>query len=197
MKKLIIVFLCILSAFIGGVVTYLFQKQQFIQDKWIEISDLPLKGEESGLGYSSEAFLKSEIQLPVVKNINAKVKFMEPLAGKGKHSKLLLGYIVNIDIENFDTTKIPQKYREERKEGNVIWEPLKQVFYSCHLEFTLFDKDGFKLIEVSGPTHSIESGKLNTLQDKAKKPIPFSIIKRTTKIKPYVTVDKCVSCGLY
>jgi hypothetical protein len=72
--------------------------------------------------------------------------------------------------------------------------PIKQVSHDIHFEFTLKDKDGFKLLEAQSEPHTLESGKTNTFQGIAMKPVPASIAARTAQIVFHTSVDKCITC---
>jgi hypothetical protein len=164
-----------------------------LSEKWIEMYELPLAGDNSSIGYSSEALFKSDIKLPDIEKFNIKLKFVKPR--EKVKDRLSLGYIANISIKNLDTNKIPEKYRKKREifKGFSL-DPLEEVTYEVHLTFDLFDKDGFKLIVLTSPKNSIVSGKINELQELAEGTVPIDLAKRTYSIKPRLSIDRCISC---
>lgn len=190
MKKSTCLALCLLSAIMGAAATHLYQtgKQLPVRSRWIDIKDVPVKGDGSGLQYTTDALFDADISLPDIKKLDFKLKFTIPTdAGL---AKFRLGYVATIDVESLDTTKVPEQYRREEREmykvGPVTTPPLEQVVYTVHLEFTLQDKDGFNLMQLSGPPHALVSGKTNNFQDVTKELVPREIVDRTFKIKPLV-----------
>ena len=100
------------SLVVGGVAGWWFHARQLmsISDAWYEVNPIPLKGEGSGLGYSSEALFNSDIPLPEITSATAKMKFLPSQDGRG----YMLGYVATIEIANLDATKIPEKYRGKK-----------------------------------------------------------------------------------
>lgn len=191
----IIIAAAILGAF-GG---YLYQKYdaQKLPDVWIDIPNIPTSGVDSRVSYSTaEALFGADIPLPDFKSFSAKVKFTKPRMKQNLGA--VLGYIVSVDVENLDSSKIPEKYRKERKRqfraGTFTLQPLEEVIYEVHFEFILIDKDGFELAKLESPKHYLYSGKNNIFQELVLKQIPVDIAKRTKKVKPRILIDKCVSC---
>lgn len=190
------IFFIIAAFFLGSTMGYLYHDYEFhkLPDTWFEVPNVLANGEKGSVGYSSAAIFGVEIPLPELKSISSKAKFFDSRSGK-KNAEL--GYIVSIDVEKLDISKLPEKYLKDRPVPNsTTWviPPLEQVIYEIHMEFILFDKDGFQLAHLSGPKHSIESGKINTFQDVVLKPISYEIAKRTTSIQPKVSIEKCLSC---
>ena len=71
---------------------------------------------------------------------------------------------------------------------------IQEVVYQVTFEFTLKDKDGFELIRLEGPKHSLYSGKDNRFQDKVSQPILKTVAERTKDVVLYMTVEKCKTC---
>jgi hypothetical protein len=162
-----------------------------IKSHWIITQNIPTKGDGCSVGYSTEAF-QAEIPLPSIKKFDVKTKFIKPKTYiKGKAS---LGYIVKVSVGGLDPNDIPDRYKKELKIGKFTIEPLKEVVYEVHIEFKLYDSDGFELIKLSGPEHNLNSGQTNIFQDIAKELIPIDLMNRCIKIKPYMHIDRCLSC---
>ena len=162
-----------------------------ISDEWHEIGDVPLYS--GNVSYSNEAFT-SDIALPAIKSINAKVKFRPPNDGGANP---VLGYVMTIEIANLDKSRLPEKYRAARPAPgmkNFELAAVQEVTYEAHTAFSLLDKDGFLLLAVQGPQQSISSGKSNVLQDVVATPIPAELVRRTVRVSPKVSIDNCASC---
>jgi len=166
-----------------------------LPDVWIEKQNISTKGENSGVLYLTEALFDSEICLPDIKSIRAKVKFICP--PNAKPNLAAIGYVVSVEVDKLDKDKIPKKYLNEREEkykaGTFIIQPLEEVIYDVHFEFVLVDKDGFQLAELRGPKHSLTSGKTNEFQDITQGHVSIEAAKRTVDVTPRMVVEKCVS----
>ena len=149
-----------------------------------------------GYGFTSEALFNSDIALPDIKKLSGNSKFLSPINLDG--GELHLGYIVSVDVETLNLEKVPEKYKEERKEkykaGEFTAIPIQEVVYQVTFEFTLKDKDGFDQIRLEGPKHSLYSGKNNRFQDKLSQPILKTVAERTKDIVLHMTVEKCETC---
>ncbi len=167
-----------------------------LPDVWIEKQNISTKGENSGVSYLTEALFDSEIRLPDIKSIRAKVKFIR--SPNAKPNLAAVGYVVSVGVDKLDKDKIPKKYLKEREEkykaGTFIVQPLEEIIYGVHLEFVLVDKDGFQLAELKGPKHSLSSGKTNEFQDMIQDHVSIETAKRTVDVRPRIVVEKCVSC---
>lgn len=195
MKVRKVVLVCILSTILGAVMgasvyhLYRSKRQLPFEDKWLEVAE-----NENVVRYTTEAML-ADISLPAIKERDAKVKFLRSI--NGGPNKYSLGYIVTIIVESLDVTKIPWQYRavELDPRGRPTSLRLEQVTYKCHIDFLLLDKDGIQLMQLSGPTHFLQSGKANVFSHLTKEPIQVDVASRTSIIKVELSIDKCVSCG--
>jgi hypothetical protein len=180
----------------SGMLGYWLRDHQLssVSEDWIEYT-APLKGNNSGIAYTTDALFNSDIPFPDITGVKAKTKFVRASAGG---SNVTVGYLAQVDIAKLDPSKIPNKYKakktETSKSGEWTTEPLKEVVYAAHFSFSLLDKDGFTLAQVEGPNHGLLSGQSNTLQEIVKQPIALDIAQRAAKIVPKLSIDKCVSC---
>ena len=160
---------------------------------WQELSINP---SEKGYGFTSEALFNSDVALPDIKRLSGKTKFLSPV--KSDRHELHLGYIVSVDVEKLKLEQLPEKYKEERevksKRGGFTIMPFQGVGYQVSFEFSLKDKDGFELIKLESPKHSIYSGKDNRFQDKVSQLILKTVAERTKDIVLQMTVEKCETC---
>ncbi|MCX5814360.1 MAG: hypothetical protein NT178_17720 [Proteobacteria bacterium] len=151
-----------------------------------------------GYGYSSEALFGSDIRLPEIRKLSGKCKFLSA-SPKSRNEELNLGYVVSVDVEKLDLQRVPQKYKVEKKEkyksGEWTVPPIDEVVYSVTFAFTLKDKDGFILLELKSPSHSIYSGKVNVFQSVVEKPILPAIAERVANITLSMMVEKCETCN--
>lgn len=184
------------SLVMGGLVGWWLHGRQLskVSDAWYEVNPIPLKGKHSGLGYSSEALFNSDIPLPEVTVATAKMKFLPAQDGRA----YILGYVVVIEIAKLYSAKVPEKYKSQKpitsKTGKWMMDPLKEVVYELHLSFELQDKDGFQLLEVTGPKHNVSSGQQSTLQEAIQQSVSLDVASRTKRIVPKLSIDRCVSC---
>jgi hypothetical protein len=195
-KSIKLILVAVLIASLGGLGGYWVRGHQLshIPNTWYEINRIPLKGNDSGLTYTTQALFDADIPLPDITSAKAKVKFL-PMPGEINYQ---LGYVITVDIAKLDPEKVPGKYKEKKteksKSGEWTLDPLKEVVYELNVSFELQDQDGFRLIEVKGPKHNVFSGQSNVLQEVVETPISVDISKRTKVIVPKVNVEKCVSC---
>ena len=159
--------------------------------------DLTIDPNGKGYGYTSEALFNSDIALPEIKKLSGKSKILSPIELDG--GEFHLGYIVSVDVEKLDSKNVPEKYKKEHKEkykaGEFTAMPIQEVVYQVTFEFTLKDKDGFELVKLVGPKHSLYSGKDNRVQDKVSQPILKTVAGRTKDIVFYMTVERCETCN--
>jgi hypothetical protein len=148
------------------------------------------------VSYLTEAIFGVDIALPEVTNLTGKVKFLEGI--KGVNNSTNLGYLVEINVAPLDLSKVPQKYKEEKKEiingEETIKLPIDQVVYEINFQFMLRDSDGFILKEIESKTHPISSGELNRIQEVAPESIAATIANRTRSVSFNMTVRKCLTC---
>lgn len=164
-------------------------------DNWFVYENLPLisDGEKaSSLGYKTEALFGVDINLPDIKQFNAKIKFIPK---ENSTSNKIFGFVAEVEVDNLDKKDIPPKYLKEREyDGNVTIDPLEEVTYRVEFKFILKDKDGFELTKLTSKKHFIESGKINIIQDTIQDDISINLIQRTKTIKPFMAVLECISC---
>ncbi len=149
-----------------------------------------------GYVFSSEALFNSDIRLPNIKDLSGRYKFLNTT--KDDMDKFHLGYIVSVDVEKLNIEEIPQKYKVDRKEnykaGEFIVSPIEEVVYQIYFEFALKDKDGFKLVKLTGPKHYLSSNKTNRFQDKVVATIAGTVVDQTKDVSLEMTVQKCETC---
>jgi hypothetical protein len=174
---------------LGMIGTYFFlpQRHSSVPTKWRE---LVLDG--SGFGWKSEALFNVDIPLPTVNKPHGQAKFLDR-SQSGKEN-ILLGYVVKASVEHLDTSKIPPKYRQPKKQGEFVIDPPTEVVYLAHLEFTLKDADGFVLLTTDTEPLHLYSGKENVFQGIALTPVSLGTAKRTSSILVALTADKCETC---
>lgn len=192
--KLKVPILYILLAFLLGIVLcyfYTYYVKFNIKNKWTEFNDLPLSGDNSAIAFTE--LPAWDIAFPDIEKFNGKVKFIEPKDGSS--DKLAIGYIFNVSIKSINKDKLPEKYKKGKKLKNGwTMAPLEQATYSVHFEFKLFDKDGFMLNELKGPEQSLETGRINKLQEQSIQLISIELARRTVGIRPRLIIDRCISC---
>ncbi|MCI0560510.1 MAG: hypothetical protein MN733_18645 [Nitrososphaera sp.] len=145
-----------------------------------------------GYGFSPEALFDVDIKLPDIKTLTGKAKFID------EPGRIRLGYLITVVVEKLDLTKLPEKYRKERKvktkAGEFTVVPSEQVFYAVRFEFTFRDKDNFALFTIKSPIHDLSSGKENQFQSIVEEPIPYNVAVRTSEIMFSMSIDKCLTC---
>jgi hypothetical protein len=168
---------------IGAASTYFLLHR--VNRNWMELTK-----ENHGLSYTNEVFVEADIPLPDMKDPHGQAKFVDRGVGKG----LELGFVVKASMDKLDATKLPAKYTKARPWGRFTLGPTEVVTYSTHLEFTLKDKDGFKLLTTKSDSIYIQSGEENTLQGFAEDSIPEATAQRTRSIEMRLILDKCETC---
>lgn len=163
-----------------------------VTSDWIDLSK---SKEGQGILYSTEAFLKADIALPDINQFGGKVKFVESTTSSGSYG---LGYLVNVSVPSLDLKKVPKKYLVDKPveiDGvKTTRLGIKQVHYDVIFTFTLHDRDGFALLELSSEPHTIESGKSNEFQSVVKTSIRREVAARASHIVMQLGVQKCVTC---
>lgn len=160
-----------------------------INTEWKQLITDP---DGKGYGFSLEALFDTDIELPDIKMLTGKVKFInEP-------GSVHFGYLVTVVVEKLDSTKLPEQYRKEKKGkakgGEFTILPPDQVVYETHFEFTFRDKDNFVIFTLKSPLENLISGKDNQFQRIIQGAIPYSIAARTSAIAFSMSIDKCVTC---
>lgn len=145
--------------------------------------------------YSTEAFLKADIALPDIKQFGGKAKFLETATSTGSYG---LGYVANVSVPPLDLKKVPKKYLIDKPveiDGVKTTQlGIKQVHYDVVFNFTLQDRDGFALLELSSEPHTIESGKNNEFQSVVKTNVVREVAARVTHVVMQLGIQKCVTC---
>jgi hypothetical protein len=104
------------------------------------------ESENFGVGYQDNVIF-TDLPPPRIRNVTGKAKFLESIH---PDQSTQLGYIVNIDMDALDMTKVPQRYKEPGKDLTVNGytmkaAPIDSVYYAVQFDFELEDKDGFTL----------------------------------------------------
>jgi hypothetical protein len=129
-----------------------------------DISWLPLKTDSKNFGTTySTSVVFPDLPLPNIKSIVGRVKFINH-AGPGQTTEF--GYIISVDMDALDMSKIPQRYKQKKKaivegaEGiETTRPPLDRTYYEIDFDFDLKDEDGFSLKTLHGEgLPSLESG---------------------------------------
>jgi len=190
MKLTVIIFLTLIVGFTSG---YIFSNKRNLSDahEWIELG----LSSHKGYSWTSKALLESDIQIPEIKALSGKVKFLDSI--ENGSDELVLGYIVSVDIDSLDLEAVPAKYKQEIQWDNG-WttEPIKEVTYQVRFEFILKDSDGFFLSTVSGSDQFVTSGKINMIQGKVVDEVSLSLSKRVSEITFTMQFLKCETCKL-
>ena len=149
-----------------------------------------------GYGFTSEALFNSDISLPEIKSLSGKTKFIK--SQNATSDEFNLGYVVSVDIDKINFEKIPQKYKVEKKEqykaGEVTVLPIEEAVFEISFAFVLKDKDGFEIVKLKSPPHSLYTGKVNDFQDIVEQSISSAIADRTVSIVLNMTIEKCETC---
>ena len=183
---------CALS-FVAGAATVLayvtFAGSQVPTD-WVDLSK-----KKDAVLYSTEAFLKADIALPDIKEFRGKAKFIESVTSPGSYA---LGYVAKVSVLSLDLKKVPKKYLIDKQVeidgAKVIENGIKQVSYDVVFNFTLQDKDGFSLLNMSSKPHVVESGKSNDFQSVVETNVTREVAARTKHVLVNLYVDKCLTC---
>lgn len=191
MKRIHIAILVFISVLAGATATFL--TQTYFQTKmsrdWRQLS---LEPPHHGF---FDQFIPEELSgkpLPNIKEIAGKAKFID-LPNNGVEQKHL-ACLITVTVENLDSSKLPEKYREKEKRGEEIVHPIKEKYYQVHFVFQLKDKDGFVLLFLTRYPEYLELGRKNQFQWIVEEPIPPDIAKRTNAITFNMYVDKCMDC---
>ncbi len=157
-------------------------KSENTLDKWtdLKISNSPLINKD----------IFEEIPLPDIKNIKGQTKFVN------RENNFYLGYKIEFDIEHLDTTSIPKKYKVNKpvKGTDFVVLATTEVTYLATFKFTILDKNGFKIQEITSKAEYIQSGKKNELQNLIEIPIANESVNLSRTINLIISVDECVTC---
>lgn len=157
-------------------------------DKWMNIE------------FEKDSFktnaLMNDLYFPEYKK-NGKIKFLED--GKS----LNIGYLIDVNVESLDITKIPKKYLISKEliiNGQKITQlPTSSVTFDISINFVLLDKDGFEIDSVKTQMIWIQSGSngkpnKQILQGKVGN-LTKEKVKKVAKVKSQITFEKCVTCN--
>ncbi len=182
-KKWVVAFLFL---FVSSSISFAFPFS--ISDRWINI-------EFEKDSFKTDA-LMNDLYFPDYKK-NGKIKFLED--GKG----LNIGYLIDVNVESLDITKIPKKYLTPKElviNGQKITQlPTSSVTFDISITFILLDKDGFEVDSVKTQKISIQSGSngkplKQILQGKVGN-VTKEKVKKVAKVKSQITFEKCVTCN--
>jgi hypothetical protein len=158
-------------------------------DKWISLEF------KEQLFNAEIAF--ADINIPAIRTIG-KAKFIK------SGSAFKLGYLVNVEFDPLDITKIPKKYLQEKKitvDGVTLTQlPTEAVSIEAKMIFYLKDKDGFSVYSLTSAPFSILSGsnsqiKRQVAQDTLEGFIDVETVKRTDKIEVIFSLLRCNTCS--
>ncbi len=206
----------LLLAFGAGWIAGIFVPQAFsprLSTGWFALS---FPSENEAISYSAEEIFKSDISMPDVKALTGSAKFVND--GMGEQSVVRLGYKVKIEASPLTQAKVSEKYREDGmvdasagKEVTLLprpstpqdsyrlvpLEPTKEaiasltITYEARFYFTLKDKDGFVLLELTSKPHSIKLGKTNSFHSLVDDTVPIGLALRTSEVILGTNIRKC------
>lgn len=146
-----------------------------------------------GTSYRSEAIF-SDLGVPDLK-ATGRVKFV-PVSEHGNTYQL--GYQIQIDMKPLDMSKVPTKYKQERKavENGFAYtiDPIESATYQAQFEFTLADRDGFTIATIFGNKDYVRSGQKEMHQNLVTESVSPEMLRRTKKISGHVTILTCETC---
>ncbi|MFL6519510.1 MAG: hypothetical protein ACJ8NS_04760 [Chthoniobacterales bacterium] len=152
-------------------------------------------GAPLSVSYGEAAIVESDIATPSITSLSGKAKFLSATSTSGTSAPL--GYVVDIGADGLDITKLPEKYRKEKviqtKGGPLTAMPLEQATYEVHFVFRLLDRDGFQLLSLDSPKHTLESGKITHIQSQTQIVVPSRVAAHTRTIVLHLVIDKCLS----
>jgi len=184
---------------LGAISGYWFRGHQGtkLEDRWIVVTEPESDRDYSFVSFSADALFESDIPLPDITSLVVRAKFLSK-AGSEKSKPYAIGYVSEVSVADLDISKIPEEYKqsktEQHRSGPLTYLPLEQVVYEVRFTFALLDKDGFKITQVEGPREFLESGKNNVFQDASVETVSLDEARKTSKVKPHLTVLRCVSC---
>jgi hypothetical protein len=157
--------------------------------------NLHTKGKHFGLKYDPSVIF-SDLPVPDIRSVTGKAKFMEPV-GPGETTEV--GYIIVVDMDPLDMSKVPRRYKEETQEKingvEVTKLAIDRADYEISFDFDLKDKDGFTLKTLHAKsTTELESGTRNVFQAEVDEPIDFAMAIKVHDIWLHPSLDKCFTC---
>ena len=148
-----------------------------------------------GVGYAADVAF-SDIPTPDINSFTGRAKFLEAV---GPRQQTQFGYVININMGALDLARVPQRYKESKKEMingyEVTAEPIKQASYEIQFEFVLIDADGFVLKTLHGESlPALMSGTENLFQAMAAESVDYATAVKVHEIWVHPSLTKCYSC---
>jgi hypothetical protein len=167
-----------------------FQTNRNVSTEWKQLSIYP---DGRGYGFAPEVISDVGTNLPHVKALSGKAKFMD------EPGRIRLGYVVAVDVDKLDLTKMSEEYRKDKKFKAKTGEEFtigrsEHVWFQIHFEFTFRDRDNFAIFTIKSSSHDLAAGKNNQFQYISEEPIPQNVAARTGEIMFEMSIDKCVTC---
>jgi hypothetical protein len=189
-RTLVIVVAVLLGICIGAVAPYIFPRH--IDTSWRTVIT---EQKHFGVTYNTSVVF-SDLPMPDIKSVSGRAKFVDG-AEPGQSTEL--GYIMNVEMSGLDLAKVPQRYKEEKREMingyEITTAPVEQSYYAIEFDFDLKDKDGFVLHTVHAKDlPSLISGTKNTFQAKIEEPIPYATAIKVQEIVVRPSIVKCHTC---
>lgn len=130
--------------------------------------------------------------LPRFSGLEGRAKFV--LHDPAKPEVQSLGYIVKLDIAPLDKSRLPQKYSRDEQitvgKQTLTALPLDEASYGISLQFSLLDRDGFEVLSLVSPIHTVFSGRSNPIQGKTEEVISLEKAALVTGVKSTLTVEE-------
>ena len=111
MKAIKIIGILFVGILIGAFGPRLFSRH--VDASW---NNLHTKGKHFGLGYDTSVMF-SDLPVPDIRSVTGKAKFMEPV-GPGETTEV--GYIIVVDMDPLDMSKVPWRCKEENKRKSTV-----------------------------------------------------------------------------
>lgn len=190
MRKLAMTVVLAVGICIGVVAPHLFVRH--LDTSWHSLKTNP---NHFGMTYNTSVVF-SDLPMANVKSVSGKAKFVDDI-GPGQTTEL--GYIINVDMDTLDMSKVPQRYKEEKKaviEGfETTTSAISQAYYDIQFDFDLKDEDGFVLKTLhSQGLPSLVSGTNNLFQAKVGEPVGYETAVKTHDILVRPSIVKCHTC---
>lgn len=148
-----------------------------------------------GISYATSTIF-SDLPMADIKSVSGKAKFIEDVGSGGTTE---FGYIINVNMAPLDMSKVPQRYKMEKKtlvEGlETTTAPTDRAYYEIQFDFYLKDKDGFILKTLhSQGLPSLVSGTDNLFQAKVGERVDYKTAAETRDILVRPSIVKCHTC---
>lgn len=195
-KAAVLVLVSALGALVGAAITYWAVSADGLPQGWIDAGSLPVKGDSTAVGFSTEVFMTSDLPLPDITSLTVKARFLR--TPDNRTDTALFGYVAEVVSAQLDLAKVPDRYKTEHAietgRGPATRNPIEQSIHRAHMTFNLLDEDRFVLLTVEGQSHSIRSGEAQTLQGLASEHVPATVARRVAALEPRLVIDVCESC---